>query len=82
MSFTRRLRTAAIHGNPMSGVLLVDIETGEQRILCRFPRHQKHPGHPHPNFSPDGTKIAFTLADGDYSQVAVVDISSSSDYSR
>ena len=66
----------------MSGVLLVDIETGEQRILCRFPRHQKHPGHPHPNFSPDGTKIAFTIADRENSQVAVADTYHSSNGSR
>lgn len=59
------------HGNPMSGLLLADTQTGEQRILCRFPRHQKHPGHPHPNFSPDGTKIAFTIADGHNCQMAV-----------
>ena len=62
------------HGNPMSSILLVDTQTGEQRILCRFPRHEKHPGHPHPSFSPDGTKIAFTLADGENTQVACVDI--------
>ena len=57
----------------MSGILLVDTEAGEQRILCRFPRGQKHPRHPHPSFRPDGTKIAFTLADGEHTQVACVD---------
>ena len=62
------------HGNPMSGILLVDTDTGNQQVLCRLPRLQKHPGHPHPNFSPDGKKIAFTVAEGPNTQVAWVDI--------
>jgi len=61
------------HGNPMSGILLVDTQTGRQEVICRFPRGQKHPAHPHPSFSPDGKKIAFTLAAGPDSHVAVVD---------
>lgn len=65
------------HGNPISGILLADTATGDQRILCRFPRLPKHPGHPHPNFSPDGTKIAFTIADGPNTQVAYVDLAES-----
>jgi len=63
------------HGNPMSGILLVDTKTGEQRVLCRFPRGKSHPAHPHPNFSPDGRKIAFVIADGPNCQAAYVDIS-------
>lgn len=62
------------HGNRNSGILLVDTQTGEQRVLCRFPRGRKHPAHPHPSFSPDGTNIAFTLADGENAQVACVDV--------
>jgi dipeptidyl aminopeptidase/acylaminoacyl peptidase len=62
------------HGNRNSGILLVDTQTGEQRVLCRFARGPKHPAHPHPTFSPDGTQIAFTLADGENTQVAVVDV--------
>lgn len=63
------------HGNPISGILLVDTRTGKQTVVCKFPRKQGHPGHPHPNFSPDGTKIAFTLADGPNTQVGWVDVS-------
>ena len=62
------------HGNPMSGVLLVDTKTGRQQVLCRFPRGNSHPFHPHPNFSPDGKRIAFTIADGPNSQVGWVDV--------
>ena len=59
-----------------SGVLLIEAATGKIEVLCRFPRGQGHPRHPHPNFSPDGTKIAFVVADGpDTSQVAFVDVS-------
>jgi len=65
------------HGNPISGILLADTATGDHRILCKFPRLHRHPGHPHPNFSPDGRKIAFTLADGPNTQVAYVDLADS-----
>ncbi|MCX6377000.1 MAG: hypothetical protein NTU88_13370 [Armatimonadetes bacterium] len=40
----------------------------------RFPQDQDHPVHPHPSFSPDGTQIAFTLADGPNTQIACVDV--------
>lgn len=63
------------HGNPISGIMLVDTKTGEHRIVCKFPRLNGHPGHPHPNFSPDGSKIAFTLASGpETTQVGYVDV--------
>lgn len=55
-----------------SGLMLIDVETGEYECLCRFKRGRSHPRHPHPIFSPDGKKIAFTVADGPYSQVAYV----------
>jgi len=59
-----------------SGILLIETLTGKSRLLCRFMRGASHPRHPHPNFSPDGTKIAFTAADGpNTSQVGIVDIS-------
>ena len=60
------------HGNPMSGILLVDLKTGKERVLCKFPRLAVHPGHPHPNFSPDGKKIAFNTAEGANTKVAYV----------
>lgn len=59
-----------------SGILLIEAAIGKMEVLCRFPRGRGHPRHPHPNFSPDGTKIAFVVADGPKnSQVAYVDIS-------
>ncbi len=68
------------HGNPLCTLTLARVKTGEQRLIACFPRGEKHPFHPHPAFSPDGTKVVFTLMDGaDSSQVAVVDVS---DYIR
>jgi Tol biopolymer transport system component len=58
-----------------SGILLIEGATHKSRILCRTLRGARHPRHPHPNFSPDGTKIAFTIADAkNTSQVAYVDV--------
>lgn len=62
------------HGNPNSDILLADTKTGEKRVLCKFQRGKSHPAHPHPNFSPDGTKIAFTFADGPNCHVAWVEV--------
>lgn len=62
------------HGNPISGIMLVDTKTGDHRILCKFARSNSHPGHPHPNFCPDGSKIAFTFAEGRDIHVGYVDV--------
>lgn len=61
------------YGNQNGGLMLVNIATGEHRILCKFSL-RGHPGHPHPNFSPDGSKIAFVFADGRDIQVGYVDV--------
>jgi hypothetical protein len=58
-----------------SGIILIEAATGKLELICTFLRGAGHPRHPHPNFSPDGTKIAFVVSDGpDTSQVAYVDI--------
>ena len=58
-----------------SGILLIEAATGKSKLLCRIPRGNVHPRHPHPNFSPDGKKIAFVTAQGETgSQVAYIDI--------
>jgi hypothetical protein len=59
-----------------SGIILIEVATGKVELICHFLRGPSHPRHPHPNFSPDGTKIAFVVADGpETSQVAYVDVS-------
>lgn len=58
-----------------SGILLVETATGRSKLLCHIPRGASHPRHPHPNFSHDGTKIAFVVPEGkDNCQVAYVEI--------
>lgn len=54
------------------GLILIEVATGRCEPLCKFTAGRTHPRHIHPNFSPDGAKVAFTLADGSASQVAVI----------
>lgn len=63
-------------GNPIGGLFLLEVASGRVTFLAAFPAGWSHPRHVHPSFSPDGTKIAFTVADGpEHSQVAYIDIS-------
>lgn len=62
-------------GNPVGGVFLIETATGNATFLVAFPCGRSHPRHPHPNFSPDGTKVGFTVASGrSGSQIAYVDV--------
>jgi len=56
-------------------IFIIETATGRSKLLCRIRAGSHHPRHPHPSFSPDGRKIAFTVADGKHSQVAYVDVS-------
>ncbi len=59
-----------------SGLLLINVETGKYDVVCKFKRGKDHPAHPHPNFCPDGKRVAFVVADGKSTcQVGIVDIS-------
>jgi hypothetical protein len=58
-----------------SGIILIETATGDTQLICEFLRGASHPRHPHPSFSPDGTRIAFVVSDGpETSQVAWVDV--------
>jgi len=61
-------------GNPIGAIILVDVATGKTEPLAVQPAGQAHPRHPHPNFSPDGKKVGFTVACGRTSRVAYVEI--------
>ncbi len=58
-------------GKTIQSLMLLEIETRKFAHLCWF-----NFSHPHPNFSPDGGKIAFTYINDDgFNQIGVVDIS-------
>jgi len=59
----------------LGSLLLINVETGEHQLLCVFPIVRRHPAHPHPNFSPDGTKIAFAIATESGCNLAYIDVS-------
>lgn len=44
-------------------IVLIDLTTRKSRMLCHVNRWNRHPGHPHPSFSPDSRKVIFTFAD-------------------
>ena len=62
-------------GNP-NRLYLYDLLTGENILLCAPPCID-NPGHPHPQFSWDGTKVFFGCGDESfsYSRVGWIDIS-------
>ncbi len=62
---------------PQRGLLLIDARTGQERTLC-WPGESGGPrvwGHPHPSFSPDGTRVLYNSDATGISQlyVAAVD---------
>ncbi len=62
-------------GNPIGGLFLIETATGKATFLAAFPAGPGHPRHIHPNFSPDGTRVGFTMSDGrGGSQLAYVDV--------
>lgn len=72
---TEIFREKTPEGLWMSSLVLVNVETGEMQRVCRFPCRLKHPAHPHPNFSPDGRKIAFVVGTPTGSSIACCDVS-------
>ena len=62
------------NGNPIQSIMMFEVESRKCAHLVWMPRSKGHPGHPHPNFSPDGNKIAYAhIVDG-YIQVAYIDV--------
>lgn len=61
----------------ISRIVLIGIEKGSSEVLCEIRCWWKHPGHPHPSFSPDSKKVTFTFADDENKLwVGLVDIGS------
>lgn len=61
-------------GSRIQSIMMFDIQTRRCAHLCWIPMSKGHPGHPHPSFSPDGSKIAFTRLVDDVPQVAYIDV--------
>lgn len=51
-------------GNTVYPLVTVDVATGRSEVLAGQAGGQGHPRHPHPNLSPCGTKVGFTVAVG------------------
>ncbi|MBD2865639.1 TolB family protein [Paenibacillus oceani] len=58
-----------------SKIVLIDLATGAAEVLCDIRCGDRHPGHPHPTFSPDGSKVTFAYMndEGDIG-VGIVDL--------
>lgn len=63
------------NGTENSAVCLIDMNNNTETILAEVHNHKKHPGHPHPQFNPSGTRICFHDAiDKDAISVCIMDI--------
>ncbi len=49
----------------ISDIVLLDMKTGERHFLARSRQYMRHPRHPHPVFSPDGSTIFFNESSPD-----------------
>jgi oligogalacturonide lyase len=62
---------------PQRGLVLINVEKGTERMLCWPGESGGAPGwgHPHPSFSPDGTKVLYNTDATGHSQlhIAVID---------
>lgn len=61
-------------GSPIQSIMMFETATRRFAHLCWFPRSHGHPTHPHPNFSPDGSRVAFAMLVDDTCQVACIDV--------
>ena len=52
------------NANQRSDILVIDRQSGERRFVAHT-RITQHPSHPHPVFSPDGSRLYFNEAESD-----------------
>lgn len=50
-------------GTDLSEVVLADIKEKTETVIDVVHANSKHPGHPHPSMSPDGSKVVYTAVD-------------------
>jgi hypothetical protein len=48
-----------------SDIVLIDMKTGERHFVAHSRQYMRHPRHPHPTFSPDGSTIFFNESSPD-----------------
>ena len=58
----------------MEDIVLLDVPTGKITTLAHQMGGLYHPRHIHPTINRKGNKVAFTVADGPNSKVAVISI--------
>jgi hypothetical protein len=73
-SLTRITRGESVEQNNPEDVVMLDVPSGKVTKLARITGGLGHPRHIHPNITPDGSKVMFTVADGKGSRVAVIKI--------
>ena len=62
-------------GTENSCVCLINMEKNTEEVLANVKSHSHHPGHPHPQFNPSGTRICFHDAVAkDIISVGIIDI--------
>ena len=65
-------------GRIISDIVLVNVATGRRHWVARSHAHARHPYHPHPHFTPDGTCIVYNDFErdgrGKASRVVVVEL--------
>lgn len=61
-------------GTPLAGIVKVDVGTGKTELLAVQPFGYGHPRHTHPNISPDGKKVGFTVACGENSRAGYIEL--------
>jgi Tol biopolymer transport system component len=58
--------------NHLENITLYNVDTQTTTVLARQLEGLNHPRHMHPNMTKDGSKVAFTVAEGSKSKVAFV----------
>lgn len=73
-SLTKITRGESVEQNNSEDLVMLDVYSGKITKLARIMGGLRHPRHIHPNITPDGSKVMFTVADGVNSRVAVIKI--------
>ena len=59
------------YNGTITRLVLIDCYTGKSYLLAVIPQKGANPGHTHPNFSFDGTKVIFGISSEDYKTMCI-----------